>query len=345
MNQELGRRIKALRAERNMTQEALALALAVSPQAVSKWEHGVTMPDISLLPSISVAFGVTIDELFCLSDNDHMSRIDHMIGNIHDISDQEFIAAEAMLRSIAARKPGCGEAWLRLAELYESRVGTLTREAVVFAKRALQLQPEEKACHSVLTNLLHGYGADWTCANTLHMVQYYRELMQSVPSYQEGWRFLIAQLIGNGLLEEARGIVENHPQVKGHLLAKMWLGDVAYAQGDGAQALRLWQACIDESPNEWRPYAFRADRMVSTGRYDEAILDYQAWLEKQPAPPYCDPYICMALLYEELGELPKALKMRKAQLQLLREGFGFVDGDGVCAVELEIQRLQAKAAL
>ena len=340
MNHELGRRIRALRTERRMTQEDLAAALGVSPQAVSKWENGVTAPDISLLPRISVAFGVTIDELFALSDAEHLDRIERMITNTRDIPEAQFAAAEAMLRGISARNPACDEAWLQLSDLYCSRIDTLTRAAEDFAKQALRLAPEKKHGHSLLQNLAHGYGGDWTCTNTLVLVRYYRELMRLVPGFEEGWRFLLPQLIGNGLLEEAREIVENTPAVKNHELAKMWLGDIAYARGDGAEALRLWQACVGDAPDNWRPHAVLADRMVFMGRYADAIQEFEAWLALQKPVPYCDPHICMALLYEELDNIPKAIEMRKAQLCLLQEDFGMDDGEGLDAVEREIRRLE-----
>ena len=58
---ELGKKIKQLRTNKGVTQEALATALGVTYQAVSRWENETTMPDISLLPQISVFFGVSID--------------------------------------------------------------------------------------------------------------------------------------------------------------------------------------------------------------------------------------------------------------------------------------------
>jgi tetratricopeptide (TPR) repeat protein len=135
--------------------------------------------------------------------------------------------------------------------------------------------------------------------------------------------------------------VEDPPAVKTHVLAKMWLGDIAYARGEGGEALRLWQACVEDAPDNWRPHGFLADRMVFMGRYADAIREFEAWLALQPPPPYCDPYICMALLYEEIGDLPRAIEMREAQLRLLREGCGFTDGEGIDAVEREIRRLRA----
>lgn len=55
--------LQRLRKERNVTQEALANHLGVSPQAVSKWENG-SYPDGDLLPKIADFFGVSIDYLY-----------------------------------------------------------------------------------------------------------------------------------------------------------------------------------------------------------------------------------------------------------------------------------------
>lgn len=59
-----GERICALRKEKKMTQEALAGALGVTNQAVSKWENGQSYPDIEQLPNLADLFEVTIDTLF-----------------------------------------------------------------------------------------------------------------------------------------------------------------------------------------------------------------------------------------------------------------------------------------
>lgn len=48
----------------SMTQEELSQQLGISAQAVSKWEQGLSSPDISLLPLIADVFHISIDELF-----------------------------------------------------------------------------------------------------------------------------------------------------------------------------------------------------------------------------------------------------------------------------------------
>lgn len=59
----IGQTIARLRREHNMTQMALADAMGVSFQAVSNWERGQSMPDISKLPELAELFGTTIDAL------------------------------------------------------------------------------------------------------------------------------------------------------------------------------------------------------------------------------------------------------------------------------------------
>ena len=60
---QIGRKISNLRREQNMTQMELADKLGISFQAVSNWERGNTMPDISKLPELAEIFHVTTDEL------------------------------------------------------------------------------------------------------------------------------------------------------------------------------------------------------------------------------------------------------------------------------------------
>ena len=60
----IGEKIARFRKEKGLTQIQLGEKLGVSNQAVSKWELGITMPDIMLLPALADIFGIYIDELF-----------------------------------------------------------------------------------------------------------------------------------------------------------------------------------------------------------------------------------------------------------------------------------------
>ena len=63
MNIKIGAIIKKLRAENNITQETLATAIGVTPQAISRWESEGGYPDIELLPALADFFSVSTDEL------------------------------------------------------------------------------------------------------------------------------------------------------------------------------------------------------------------------------------------------------------------------------------------
>ena len=64
MMTSFGETVRALRLERNLTQEQLSGALNISPQAVSKWERGQALPDLPLIPARARALNVTADALF-----------------------------------------------------------------------------------------------------------------------------------------------------------------------------------------------------------------------------------------------------------------------------------------
>ena len=78
----IGERIKKYRKNKEMTQDALAQALTVSPQSISKWECGDGYPDITLLPAIANFFEVTVDELI---GNDEISAKEDVQKNFFEV--------------------------------------------------------------------------------------------------------------------------------------------------------------------------------------------------------------------------------------------------------------------
>ena len=60
---KIGKFISDLRKEKNLTQNQLGEKLGISGKAVSKWERGISAPDISLLQELSEVLGVSVSEL------------------------------------------------------------------------------------------------------------------------------------------------------------------------------------------------------------------------------------------------------------------------------------------
>ena len=64
MNQEkIGKFILELRKEKNMTQQELADKIGVTDRAISKWENGRGLPDLSLMKPLCDELGISINEL------------------------------------------------------------------------------------------------------------------------------------------------------------------------------------------------------------------------------------------------------------------------------------------
>ena len=66
---QIGKIIRENRKAQNMTQEEMARRLGVTAPAVNKWEHGNSMPDITLLAPIARLLGVTLDTLLSYQES------------------------------------------------------------------------------------------------------------------------------------------------------------------------------------------------------------------------------------------------------------------------------------
>ena len=62
-NKNMGEHIRALRTALGMTQGDLAQKMSVTDKAVSKWERGLSRPDIDSIPKLAEVLGVTAWEL------------------------------------------------------------------------------------------------------------------------------------------------------------------------------------------------------------------------------------------------------------------------------------------
>lgn len=81
--------ITAKRREKSWTQEQLACAVGVSAPAVSKWETGVTYPDITLLSPIARALETTVDELLSYRNELSADDVTHFTKKASDIYKSE----------------------------------------------------------------------------------------------------------------------------------------------------------------------------------------------------------------------------------------------------------------
>ncbi|HBA37778.1 MAG TPA: hypothetical protein DCY94_03560, partial [Firmicutes bacterium] len=91
MNQKkIGRFISEKRKEKKLTQEQLAEKLGVSINAVSKWERGLCLMDMSLLKPLSEILDVNINEILSgekIDDKDIKKKCEENINNLTELVD------------------------------------------------------------------------------------------------------------------------------------------------------------------------------------------------------------------------------------------------------------------
>lgn len=87
MQLKLGDKIRELRRRDGRTQEALADALGVTGQAVSRWESGGSYPDVEMIPGIANFFGISIDELFGYQ-GDRERKINELLAHVDELDSE-----------------------------------------------------------------------------------------------------------------------------------------------------------------------------------------------------------------------------------------------------------------
>lgn len=86
MNIKIGKIIKKLRTENNITQDTLANAIGVTPQAISRWESESGYPDIELLPALADFFAVSMDVLLGYRLSDREEELVNIKKEMHRLS-------------------------------------------------------------------------------------------------------------------------------------------------------------------------------------------------------------------------------------------------------------------
>ena len=95
-NEKFGLFVTELRKEKNLTQKDLAEKLYVSDKTVSKWERGLSMPNVVLLIPIADILDVTVTELLRGEKIDTQKNIDKKV-------DEQIAVIRANVRSAFLR--------------------------------------------------------------------------------------------------------------------------------------------------------------------------------------------------------------------------------------------------
>lgn len=337
---DIGKKIKELRTSRGITQEALAAELCVSPQAVSKWECGVSAPDIQLLPRLAIHFGVTLDELFCLTDDDQLDRIQNMIWDSRMLPQGELDRAERFLHGRIAAGYRPGHCWQLLAQLHNHQAQQHHQLAADFARRALSLDPGERDAHNELTEAMGGYFADWNVHNHHRLIDFYQDFVRKNPDDARGYLWLLDSLLADHRLAEAEEALRQMARLDSSFRVSLYRGLLLRCAGQEQQAQAVWADMERQFPEEWLVQFSLGDLAADRQQYDLALRHYRRAVDMQAAPRYVDPLESVAQVCEITGDIPSAIGALRQELEIYAAEWGFTQGETADKVRREIRRLE-----
>ncbi len=349
---DIGQKIKFLRRKAGLTQEQLGERLNISAQSVSKWETGAAMPDITLLPLISKEFGVSIDEIFDLTQEDRLQRIEKRMEIEEELPGDIFREYEDYLKNLLAENEDRVKCLELLANLYHHRMEADSRRVSRYAREAIMLRPEAKECQWLLQKAEGHTPWDWNCAHHTAAIEFYKEVIAAdagEPKTPMPYYYLIDNLLADRRTKEAAqyvDIVEKLPACN-PIVPATYRAHIALIECGTQEADRIMEEAVQNLKEKPGILFEAAQYYAATCRYDRAIALYEeAWAREgeHHKPRYTDALSAMATIYEIRGDVENAVKSQERLLDCLRTEWGYTDEAPVQETLREIQRLSEKAA-
>ena len=337
----IGNHIRQNRLRCNLTQEKLAEKLKVTAQAVSKWESSATMPDISLLPELATIFGITIDELFNTSEEQHLDRIEAMLERDSMLTRTDFDYAISRLEELKHNPQHKGRCLTLLADLYLHRSNGYADRAAEYARLALEINPESHDNHRILFHAWHGALGDWCCTNHTRLIEFYKAFIQKNQKYLPGYMWLIDNLIADGRLEEAKQyneVMRSKQETYHHLY---YQGEISLRAGNHKMAEAFWQEMIHRYTDNWHVWMVRGDQLAKQARYPEAIEAFRHACSLQQAPRMTDPLDSIAQICMLTSDHQGAKEAYEQIVDILRTDWGIDEGETIEGYLQNIAQLNA----
>ncbi len=297
------------------------------------------MPDIQLLPEISVIFGVSIDSLFDMTDERRMERIENSLDTIRFLSGEEFAQQEKYLLECRTKDALGSRATLLLAMLYNKRAREYHELAKPLAREALQRIPGKKDAHNAIFDAERGPYSDWNFTNHHDLIDFYKTVTQQHPEDIRNYFWLLDLLIADCRTGEAREYAEKMKAVEYSYHYEMYLGYICQAECDLPAAMDWWRKMTEHSPEKWVVWAEYGSILAKLARYEEAEAAYRKAMPMRPRPRFIDCEDALTQLCLIRGDISGAIEMQKQMLRVTREDWT-AEGESVDSILREIQRLE-----
>ena len=336
----LGNQIKYFRQQKQVKQDELAEYLGVSYQAVSKWETGVSDPDISLLPKLAIFFGVSIDELFEMPYEEQMERIENMIWDTRVINPQTFRQSITFLEGRLRHEPKDVRALVNLAFLYNHRAKSDHDAASEYAQKVLAIAPDEKAGWVAYLEANNGLCGDNWYDNHFEVIRFCQDILRKNPGNYHALYALLENMLADGRFDEALPYIDDIKKVKKNHQYLMYRGDVLFGHGKIEEAIKIWEQMVADYPEIWQAHCGRGERYQKAGMPDKALFEFEKSFTMQDAPRIYDGLCSMAQIHELQQDYDKAIEDFKRIITCLKEEYGITEGEQVDRFVREIARLR-----
>lgn len=339
---EIGNQIRQLRLRRGITQEAMAQHFGITPQAVSKWERGAATPDIGMLPEISAYFGVTIDELFALSDETRMERIQNMLWDVRYFDPADVEIERQFLLEKGKREPENDKPYELLADMELHLADEHKERAALYANEALKRNPESNSAHASMVMGLGGKLPDWYVSSHRALIDFYKEFVEEHPEVGRGYMWLMDHLLDAGRVEEAKHYLEKYEKVDDTFRRHMYHILICLYDGRKDDAYHNLTDMIEKYPDEEGAMLCAGDIMARTGEYEKAKAYYRRAMDVAKPPRFCDYLESVALVCELQGDFPGAIAALNEVLKVQQEEWHVSTGETADVIRRNIQRLEKK---
>lgn len=299
MTISIGQIIKKLRKERNLTQEELAEQLNVTSQAVSKWENGTGLPDISQIIPLASVFGVSTDVLFGIEGTSADDEALRIVRNAHAM--QEYGKPETYLISYDVMMEGLKKYPSNLMLLYNCmRLG-------------LMLSLPENGDFYVSER------AEEISAETIRQANLVISYSKNISDIMTAHQTLVILYSSEGRYDKATSEAMNFP-VRTDFTLYSNMARINGCMGNYSREIVCLCSDIDYSLQALEDNTVRLGKAYyNSGKYKEAIAVYETFFDIMKAifkedcpPPYHDfdsgdCYILLAQAYLAIGDIDRAM--------------------------------------
>ncbi len=310
-------------------------------------ENAVAMPDITTLPLLAEVFGVSIDDLFDLTTEQRLNRIENRMDAEEELPADIFREFESFLQAELNDAKHQKRATGLIAYLYWHRMNSDAKKASRYAKEAIRRAPDEKSCQWILDKTDNHAVRDWNIANHTKIIHFYRELAEAHPDAVLPYMYLLDDLIADHRDDEAERWLERFCKLEkaNPVMKRVYRARIALARFDEPAADRIMEELLAEQPDNDAVLFETAQYYAAKCNYEKAIDCYERAFAADPRRPrFQDALMGIADIYEIMGDYANAAKTRDRIIDLLENEWGLTEetDSSVTAAKKEKARLLAK---